>query len=130
MTDPQVRRKIRAVWIALAGGHKRHAIRLRQHPRWRSLSVRGGMTSNDPGLALRIYQREKVIMPTGVVKWFDPAKGFGFIVPDDGGNDVFVHVSAVERAGLHSLNEGQKVEYEPVPSRDGKLAAENLAVVD
>ena len=69
-------------------------------------------------------------MPTGVVKWFNPSKGFGFIVPDDGGNDVFVHISAVERAGLHSLSDGQKVEYEVVPGRDGKLAAENLAVVD
>ncbi len=69
-------------------------------------------------------------MPIGVVKWFNPTKGFGFIVPDEGGNDVFVPISAVESAGLHSLNEGQKVEYELVPSRDGKLAAENLAVVD
>ncbi len=69
-------------------------------------------------------------MPTGVVKWFNPGKGYGFIQPDDGGNDVFVHKSAVERAGLHSLNEGQKVEYELVPNRDGKFAAENLAVVD
>ena len=69
-------------------------------------------------------------MPTGVVKWFNPTKGFGFIVPDEGGNDVFVHISTVERAGLHSLNEGQKVEYELVPNRDGKFAAENLAVVD
>ncbi len=69
-------------------------------------------------------------MPTGIVKWFSPTRGFGFIVPDEGGNDVFVHKSAVERAGLHSLDEGQKVEYELVPSRDGKFAAENLAVVD
>ena len=69
-------------------------------------------------------------MPTGIVKWFNPSKGFGFIVPDEGGNDVFVHVSALERAGLHSLDEGQKVQYEVVPSRDGKFAAENLAVVD
>ncbi len=53
-------------------------------------------------------------MPTGVVKWFNPTKGFGFIVPDAGGNDVFVHITAVERAGLHSLNEGEKVEYELV----------------
>ncbi len=69
-------------------------------------------------------------MPTGIVKWFNPSKGFGFIRPDDGGKDVFVHVSAVESAGLHSLSEGQKVEYELVPGRDGKFAAENLAVVD
>ena len=67
---------------------------------------------------------------TGTVKWFNEAKGFGFIQPDDGGKDAFVHISTVERAGLTSLNEGQKVEYELVPGRDGKLAAENLAVVD
>ncbi len=92
--------------------------------------MRGGMTANDPGLALRIFQRKRVIMPTGVVQWFNPTKGFGFIVPDEGGNDVFVHITAVERAGLHSLKEGEKVEYELVPGRDGKFAAENLAVVD
>ncbi len=94
--------------------------------------MRGGMTPNGPGLALRIFQRMRVIMPTGVVKWFNPSKGFGFIRPDEGGKDVFVHVSTVERAGLQSLTEGQKVEYDLVPGRDGKLAAEaeNLAVVD
>ncbi len=68
-------------------------------------------------------------MPTGVVKWFNASKGFGFIQPDDGGKDVFVHISSVERAGLTGLNEGQKIQYEVVPGRDGKLAAENLAVV-
>ena len=92
--------------------------------------MRGGMTPNGPGPALRIFQREKAIMPTGVVKWFNPSKGFGFIVPDEGGNDVFVHISAVESAGLHSLNEGQKVEYELVPSRDGRFEADNLVVLD
>ncbi len=69
-------------------------------------------------------------MPTGVVKWFKPTIGYGFIVSDEGGKDVFVHISAVERAGLQSLNEGQKVEYELVPGRDGKFAAENLVVLD
>ncbi len=69
-------------------------------------------------------------MPTGVVKWFNPTKGFGFIVPDEGGDDVFVHVSTVKRAGLQSLNEGQKVEYELMPSRDGKFEADNLVVLD
>ena len=64
------------------------------------------------------------------MKWFIPTKGYGIIQPDDGGKDVFVHVSTVERAGLQSLNEGQKVEYELVPSRDGKFAAENLVVLD
>ncbi len=92
--------------------------------------MRGGTTPNGPGLALGKFQREKVIMPTGVVKWFNPAKGFGFIVPDEGGNDVFVHASPVERAGLQSLNDGHKVDYELVPGRDGKFAAENLMVLD
>ncbi len=92
--------------------------------------MRGGMTANDPGLALRIFQREKAIMPTGIVKWFKPTIGYGFIVPDEGGNDVFVHDSTVERAGLQSLNEGQKVEYELMHSRDGKFEADNLVVLD
>lgn len=69
-------------------------------------------------------------MATGTVKWFNPAKGYGFIEPEDGGNDAFVHISAVERAGLTTLREGQKVEYELVPGDKGKSAAENLAVLD
>lgn len=64
-------------------------------------------------------------MPTGTVKWFNPAKGFGFIQPSDGGKDVFVHISAVERAGLTSLNEGQKVSFEIATER-GKTAAVNI----
>ena len=69
-------------------------------------------------------------MATGTVKWFNPNKGFGFIQPDDGGKDAFVHISAVERSGLSSLQEGQKVEYELAPGRDGGSAAENLVVVE
>jgi CspA family cold shock protein len=64
----------------------------------------------------------------GTVKWFNSQKGFGFIVPDSGGNDVFVHISAVERAGLQTLNEGQKVEYELQENR-GRTAATNLKVL-
>jgi CspA family cold shock protein len=64
-------------------------------------------------------------MATGTVKWFDPAKGFGFIQPEDGSKDVFVHVSAVEQAGLGTLNEGQRVSYEIVNER-GKSAAGDL----
>jgi len=64
-------------------------------------------------------------MATGTVKWFNPTKGYGFIQPQDGGKDVFVHISAVERAGLTWLNEGQVVEYELVSNR-GKQSAENL----
>ena len=66
-------------------------------------------------------------MATGTVKWFNPTKGYGFIQPQSGGKDVFVHISAVERAGLSTLNEGQQVEFEVVSSR-GKEAAENLKV--
>ena len=68
-------------------------------------------------------------MATGVVKWFNGTKGFGFIQPDDGGKDVFVHISAVERAGLSSLNEGQKVSFDIVADRrSGKSSADNLRV--
>ena len=66
-------------------------------------------------------------MTTGTVKFFNSTKGYGFIQPDDGANDVFVHISAVERAGMHSLAEGQKVSFEVVQDkRSGKNAAENL----
>ncbi len=66
-------------------------------------------------------------MNTGTVKWFNETKGFGFIQPDDGGKDVFVHISAVERAGMRNLVEGQKIAYEIVPDkRSGKDAAGNL----
>jgi len=67
-------------------------------------------------------------MATGTVKWFNPAKGFGFIEPDDGGEDAFVHISAVEQAGLSTLQEGQKVNFELQPGRNGKSSAENLSI--
>ncbi len=69
-------------------------------------------------------------MATGTVKWFNPTKGYGFIEPNDGGKDAFVHISAVERAGMQTLREGQKVEYELVPGRNGKSSAENLVALD
>jgi CspA family cold shock protein len=69
-------------------------------------------------------------MATGTVKWFNPVKGYGFIEPNDGSKDAFVHISTVERAGLNGLREGQKVEYELVPGRDGKSSAENLVALD
>ncbi len=69
-------------------------------------------------------------MTSGTVKWFNSAKGFGFIQPDDGATDVFVHISAVERAGMNSLAEGQKVSYELVRDRKtGKSSADNLKAI-
>jgi CspA family cold shock protein len=70
-------------------------------------------------------------MTTGTVKWFNAQKGFGFIQPDDGGKDAFVHISAVERAGLNGLNEGQKIQFDLVSDRrTGKMSADNLRTVD
>ncbi len=67
-------------------------------------------------------------MATGTVKWFNPTKGYGFIAPDSGGNDVFVHISAVEKSGLFQLNEGQKISYE-IATNNGKQSAVNLQLV-
>ncbi len=69
-------------------------------------------------------------MTTGTVKWFNPIKGFGFIEPSNGGEDAFVHISAVEQAGLSTLQEGQKVDFELVEGRNGKSSAENLVISD
>jgi CspA family cold shock protein len=75
---------------------------------------------------MRFWRRE---MPTGTVKWFNGQKGFGFIQPNDGGQDVFVHISAVERAGLSGLAEGQKVSFEiKADKMRGKSSAENLSL--
>ena len=65
-------------------------------------------------------------MPVGTVKWFNGTKGYGFIAPDDGSKDVFVHISAVERAGMRSLNEGQRVNFELERGQQGRVAAVNL----
>src|ERR1700684_109619 len=80
--------------------------------------------------AARICASWRSKMTIGTVKWFNATKGFGFIAPDDGGNDVFVHISAVERAGMGSLNEGQKLSFESkLDSKRGKSSAENLRAV-
>src|SRR5215813_1276459 len=81
---------------------------------------RKGQRSDDGG-------GQETRMASGTVKWFNATKGYGFIQPSDGGKDVFVHISAVQRAGLTSLNEGQRVEFELVSNR-GKTSAENLKV--
>ncbi len=69
-------------------------------------------------------------MAVGTVKWFNPDKGYGFIEPEDGSKDVFVHMTAVQRAGLNSLGEGQKVSYELQPGQNGKSSAENLSIIE
>ena len=68
-------------------------------------------------------------MPTGTVKWFNTTKGYGFIAPDEGGKDIFVHISAVERAGLTGLADNQKVEFEMVEGRDGRQSAGELKLL-
>lgn len=99
-------------------------MRLAQRPRnvqpWWPRALR-------PGKVVTLKELE---MPTGTVKWFNATKGYGFIQPSDGSQDAFVHISAVERAGLSGLREGQKVEFELVPGRDGKTSADNLVALD
>jgi len=82
---------------------------------------------NGPRAALAYAEEIKV--PTGKVKWFNKTKGYGFIQPDDGSKDVFVHISAVERAGLGTLAEGQKVQFEVARGKDGKTSADQLKAV-
>ena len=68
-------------------------------------------------------------MPTGTVKWFNTTKGYGFFAPDEGGKDVFVHISAVERAGMTGLADNQKIRYELIESRDGRQSAGDLSAI-
>ena len=85
--------------------------------------------AEEGGLPISRISIKEASMATGTVKWFNPQKGFGFTEPSDGGKDVFVHISAVERAGLSSLKEGQKVKYEIARDR-GKESAANLSLVE
>ena len=68
-------------------------------------------------------------MPSGTVKWFNTTKGYGFIAPDDGGKDIFVHISAVERAGMQGLKDNQKIEFEMIEGRDGRQSAGDLKLL-
>lgn len=88
----------------------------------------GGKT-RPAGIALRVLLRQEILVPTGTVKWFNKTKGYGFIQPDDGSKDVFVHITAVERAGLATLAEGQKVQFELARGKDGKTSADNLKAI-
>jgi CspA family cold shock protein len=83
--------------------------------------------ASDRSKLFALVQKRSADVATGTVKWFNPTKGYGFIQPDKGGNDVFVHISAVEKAGLSDLREGAIVSYEEVSNR-GKTSAENLRV--
>jgi CspA family cold shock protein len=78
----------------------------------------------EPNRAIRTERRRP--MATGTVKWFNPTKGYGFIAPDAGGKDVFVHISAVQKAGMRSLNEGQKLTFDIEQQQNGRAAAVNL----
>ncbi len=85
--------------------------------------------NNHKVIAIPPYERDsEANMATGTVKWFNVQKGYGFIQPDDGSKDVFVHISAVQQAGMRDLQEGQKLRYEAVAGRQGKISAENLQV--
>ena len=90
--------------------------------------------SNDHAVTCRdewnFHDQEETTMPTGTVKWFNATKGYGFIAPEDGSKDAFVHISAVERAGLATLHEGQRLSFELRPGRDGKSSAEELLVAE
>jgi CspA family cold shock protein len=91
------------------------------------LSLRTSRFVRGPAGLFSIASAETTGMPKGTVKWFNPTKGYGFIQPATGGKDIFVHISAVQKAGLQTLNEGQSVEYEEIANR-GKTSAENLKV--
>jgi cold shock protein len=109
------------IWCMICG-NKGTATRRHLVPYWLNVFLSG--TSDTFARALNSLEQ---LMPKGTVKWFNPTKGYGFIQPQGGGKDVFVHISAVEQAGLASLNEGQVIEYEEVADR-GKTSAGRLKV--
>jgi len=80
-------------------------------------------------VVLKLSTSKETIMATGTVKWFNPTKGYGFIQPDEGGPDAFVHITALEASGIDALNEGAKVEFELEVGRNGKQAAANLKLL-
>ncbi len=86
-------------------------------------------TASCCGILLSAHLDEVNFLSTGTVKWFNAAKGYGFIEPEGSGADVFVHISAIEQAGLGNLNEGDRVEYELAKGQNGKSSAENLKLV-
>jgi CspA family cold shock protein len=85
----------------------------------------GALTSDD--VVAPLSKKGGASMPSGTVKWFNPTKGYGFIAPETGGKDVFVHISAVQKAGLRSLNEGQRLGFEVEQQQNGRAAAVNLS---
>ena len=89
-----------------------------------------GIASHRAGRAVRLCVTRGYALQTGTVKWFNAQKGFGFIQPDQGGADAFVHISAVERAGLDGLREGERIQYELVRGQNGKSSAEDLKPVE
>ena len=89
----------------------------------------GRNDKNAPFAGQTLRQKEARIMPTGTVKWFNTTKGYGFIAPDGGGKDIFVHISAVERSGLTGLADDQKVSFEMLEGRDGREMAGDLKLL-
>jgi CspA family cold shock protein len=89
-------------------------------------TIVGGKPPRLPAAIPRLAQNRRSGMPTGTVKWFNQTKGYGFIAPEEGGADVFVHISAVQAAGMRGLNENQKISFEMETGRNGKQSATNL----